>query len=172
MRKSNPDLRVTWLARRHLPRVVQIERMCFPDPWTHEQFTAELNQPQCIGMFATNLDRAVLGYVIYELHWDHLRLLNIAVEPLVHRDGAGSAMVASMAGKLTAEGRNRIVTEVRESNRVARTFLRAMNFKCIRVHHGRYEGSSEKAVEYVLTLSRWNLYVAAAIAAKQREVMS
>lgn len=123
-----PHLR--WMIRRDMNEVLGIENANFDYPWCEDDFIRCLRQRNCIGMVAESDDR-VVGYMIYELHKNRLHVVSLAVHAAVHRMGVGRAMVCKLVGKLSAQRRNKITLEVRESNLDAQLFFRAVGFEAI-----------------------------------------
>lgn len=135
---------VRWLIRKDLPEVLEIEKLSFEFPWTEEEFKKCLGRRECIGM-VVELDEAVAGYMIYELHKTRLHVLNLAVHPDVRRQGIGSRMVDKLIGKLSFQRRNRMLLEVRETNLHAQLFLKKHGFRAIEILKSFYEDSTEDA---------------------------
>lgn len=135
---------IRWMIRRDMQSVMSIEQQSFEFPWSEEEFIRCLRQRNCIGMVAERED-SVVGFMIYELHKNRLHLLNFAVSSDVRRTGVGSAMIDKLISKLTAERRNRIMLEVRETNLDAQIFFRQRGFRAISVLRSFYEDSPEDA---------------------------
>ncbi len=123
---------------------MDIEQQSFEFPWSEEEFIRCLRQRNCIGMVAERDDQ-VAGFMIYELHKNRLHLLNFAVGAAMRRLGIGTAMIDKLSSKLTAERRNRIMLEVRETNLDAQIFFRQRGFRAISVLRSFYEDSPEDA---------------------------
>ena len=137
-------MHIRWMIRRDMPSVLEIEGLSFDEPWTEQELINCLRQRNCIGMVAEK-DDEVIGYVIYELHKQRLHLLNLAVHPRHRRTGAGSAIIHKLIDKLNPERRNRIVTEVRETNLAAQLFLKDLGFRATEVLREFYDEGSEDA---------------------------
>lgn len=135
---------IRWMIRRDMPEVLEIERQSFEFPWSDEDFVRCLRQRNCIGMVAEHDDR-VVGYMIYELQRNRIHVLNFAVAADRRRQGVGSQMVAKLVAKLSAQGRTRILLEVRETNLPAQLFFRANGFRAVSVLRNYYEDTPEDA---------------------------
>lgn len=135
---------IRWMIRRDMPAVLQIEGESFEFPWGEDEFIRCLRQRNCIGMVAERGDR-VVGFMIYEMHKNRLHILNFAVGAEVRRSGVGLAMCEKLIDKLSADRRNRIMLEVRESNLGAQLFFKAMGFRAISVLRDFYDDSTEDA---------------------------
>jgi [ribosomal protein S18]-alanine N-acetyltransferase len=142
--KLEVRVHIRWMIRRDMPEVLAIERENFEFSWLEEDFIRSLRQRNCIGMVA-ELDDRVVGFMIYELHKTRIHVLNFAVAGNYQRRGVGSQMLAKLAGKLSAQRRNRIVLEVRETNLSAQLFFRENGFRAVSVLKSYYADSPEDA---------------------------
>lgn len=80
---------------------VLIDLMCFDEPWTREEFIAQLNRPRTFGRVVVGLDGVtVLGYIVYAIPGSVLEIVRMAVHPAHQGKGIGSAMVRRVLDKL------------------------------------------------------------------------
>ena len=135
---------VRWMIRRDMPEVLDIESGSFEFPWSEEDFIRCLRQRNCIGMVAEH-DENIVGFMIYELHKNQLHVLNFAVHPHWRRRGIGRFLMSKLAGKLSAQRRNRIMLEVRETNLPAQLFFRHVGFRATGVLRDYYDDTTEDA---------------------------
>ncbi len=135
---------VRWAIRKDVPSIIEIENLCFDRPWSEEDFIRCLRQRNCIGM-VLDVDDAVLGFMVYELHKNKLHILNLAVHPDHQCMGYGRTMIDKLKSKLYFQRRNRIMLEVRESNVGAQLFFRSQGFRAISVLRDFYEDTTEDA---------------------------
>lgn len=138
--KERPHVR--WMIRRDMPEVLMIENSSFLNPyrWSESEFISALRQRNTIGLVAER-DDAIVGFVIYELHRDHLFIDNLAVDPKSRLRGIGSTMHAKLASKLSPGRRTRIATMVSEENLGAQLFFRSRGYIATKVVKSPYEGS-------------------------------
>lgn len=151
---TSPRVHVRWLVRRDLPAVLNIERHAFEFPWTQEVFEDTLRARNVIGLVAcAGPDDYVAGFVVYELAATRISLLNLAVDPLVRRQGVGRALIERMQSKLspTAGKRQRLELIVRESNVVAQLFFKAHGFLCEAIEHEFYDDCTDDAYFFTFT---------------------
>ena len=132
------------MIRRDMPEVQEIEQQSFEFPWSDDDFIRCLRQRNCIGMVAEHSER-VVGFMIYELHKNRLHILNFAVHPDFNRRGVGLQMVKKLVSKLTAQRRNRIMLEVRETNLPAQLFFKHLGFRAVSLLREFYEDTPEDA---------------------------
>lgn len=144
-------VQIRWLIRRDMAEVLEIERASFEFAWTEEDFLCCLRQRNCIGMVAEAAGE-IVGFMIYELHKDRLRILNFAVGTTVRRQGVGGQMVRRLIDKLSQQRRKEIVLDVRESNLAAQLFFKSQGFKATGVLRNYYEDTAEDAysMQYLL----------------------
>ena len=153
-KSAHPELKIQirWLIRRDMHDVLTIERACFEQPWTEEDFLSCLRQRNCIGMVA-ECDHRIVGFMIYELHKAKLRVLNFATAPDAQRQGVGKQMIRRLVDKLSQQRRSEIMVEVRETNLDAQFFFRSQGFKAVCVLRSHYDDTYEDAyvMQYRLT---------------------
>lgn len=142
---------VRWMIRRDMDFVLAIEDQSFEFAWKSEDFLTALRQRNCIGMVAEHGER-IVGFMVYALDKTKLNLMNFAVHPQWRRLGVGTQMVARLIGKLASNRRNRITTNVRETNVSAHLFFHQQGFKALRVLRNHYLDSSEDAYQFVYRL--------------------
>src|SRR3990172_3156661 len=142
--KQEVRVHIRWMIRRDMPEVLAIEAASFEFPWLEEDFVRCLRQRNCIGMVAEHDDR-VVGFMIYELNKNRIEVLNFATSVEHRRRGVGSQMTAKLIGKLSAQRRNRIALEVRETNLAAQLFFRECGFRAVSVLKDFYEDTPEDA---------------------------
>jgi [ribosomal protein S18]-alanine N-acetyltransferase len=143
---ASPSHQVRWMIRRDMPTVMEIENQAFEFPWSETDFIRCMQQRNCIGQVVEDLrTETVRGFMIYEWHKNRLHILNTAVAADHKRLGYGRHMVEKLVGKLSHERRNRIMTEVRETNLDAQMFFKAMRFRAISVLRDFYDDTTEDA---------------------------
>ena len=91
VRTVNCPAHVRWMLRRDMPDILKLSKMRSIILGMKLIF-ATLRQRNTIGMTAELLDEKIVGYMLYELHKDHLFLTNIAVDNDRRFYGVGSTM--------------------------------------------------------------------------------
>ena len=142
--KQGLAVHIRWMIRRDMAEVLTIENESFEFPWSEEDFIHCLRQRNCIGMVAEHHDR-VVGFMVYELHKNHLHVLNFAVRADIRRHGVGHQMIHKLISKLSHQRRTRILLEVRETNLPAQLFFRDTGFRAVSVLRDFYEDTTEDA---------------------------
>jgi len=131
---------------RDLPRIIEIERLAFPAPWTLASFQRELTLPFSRIMLAEPGDGAsVAGFLCRWLIADECHVLNIAVHPDSRRLGIGAVMLSEAISEAKSTGTNVVTLEVRRSNLAARQLYRKFEFEERRLRR-HYYGPGEDAI--------------------------
>ncbi len=136
-----------------LPRILEIERLAFPSPWTLASFKRELTLPFSRLMVsisgALSADRVIsspiVGFLCRWLIADECHVLNIAVHPDARRLGIGVALMNEAIQEARAERAELVTLEVRRSNLAARQLYRKFEFEERRLRKNYY-GPGEDAI--------------------------
>jgi [ribosomal protein S18]-alanine N-acetyltransferase len=132
---------------RDLPRIIEIERLAFPAPWTLASFQRELTLPFSRIMLAIPDDgsASISGFLCRWLIADECHILNIAVHPDSRRLGIGTVLMTEAINEAKTTGANVITLEVRRSNLAARQLYRKFEFEERRLRR-HYYGPGEDAI--------------------------
>lgn len=133
---------VRWMIRRDFPEVHAIDAASFDPPWGEEAMFAVLRQRNCIGMVAEK-DERVVGFMVYELHREKIRLLTLCVHPEWRRRGVGRQLVYKLFAKLSEHRRTSIEVLANERSLGAQLFLKALAFSAYGVERGFYCDGSD-----------------------------
>ena len=145
---------------RDLPRIIEIERLAFPAPWTIASFQRELTLPFSRIMVALpeashehgrDDSSAIAGYLCRWLIADECHILNIAVHPESRRLGIGTVLIAEAINEARSAGAAVVTLEVRRSNLPARQLYRKFEFEERRLRR-HYYGPGEDAIIMELRL--------------------
>jgi [ribosomal protein S18]-alanine N-acetyltransferase len=137
---------------RDLPRIIEIERLAFPAPWTLASFQRELTLPFSRIMVALPADsNLIAGFLCRWLIADECHVLNIAVDPDSRRRGIGAVMLREAISEAKSTGANVVTLEVRRSNLPARQLYRKFDFEERRLRR-HYYGPGEDAIIMELRL--------------------
>jgi len=131
---------------RDLPRIIEIERLAFPSPWTLASFERELTLPFSRIMVALPAEsREIAGFLCRWLIADECHILNIAVYPDSRRLGIGSVLMGESINEARSAGAGVVTLEVRRSNLAARQLYRKFEFEERRLRR-HYYGPGEDAI--------------------------
>jgi [ribosomal protein S18]-alanine N-acetyltransferase len=131
---------------RDLPRIMEIERLAFPAPWTLASFQRELTLPFSRIIVALPADSSsIAGFLCRWLIADECHILNIAVHPDSRRLGIGAVLIAESLNEAKSTGAGVVTLEVRRSNLPARQLYRKFEFEERRLRR-HYYGPGEDAI--------------------------
>jgi|SRR6266849_4014624 len=136
-----------------LPRILEIERLAFPSPWTLASFERELTLPFSRVMVALpgkneaarNDGGSIVGFLCRWLIADECHILNIAVHPDSRRLGIGGVLITEAISEARTSGAGLVTLEVRRTNLAARQLYRKFEFEERRLRR-HYYGPGEDAI--------------------------
>ncbi len=131
-----------------ITEIMAIEGVSFPFPWTKGMFLNELsNAPSSISYAIRDLrHRKIIGYMFTKALLDELHLLNIAVDPQWRGKGLGRALIALVLNTALKKGMERVILEVRVSNRPALHLYKKFGFKQVCIRRNYYCSPTENAL--------------------------
>ena len=147
-------------SRSDLPRILEIERLAFPSPWTLASFERELTLPFSRVMVAIPDDdqapsdrhsrerpqeHRIVGFLCRWLIADECHVLNIAVHPDSRRLGIGGVLITEAISEARTNGAGVVTLEVRRTNLPARQLYRKFDFEERRLRR-HYYGPGEDAI--------------------------
>ncbi len=134
----------------HIPQVEEIERACFPDPWSKKLLEDLLAEEHALTLAAVAGDGAVLGYVSLSWVLDEGYINNVAVRPDCRRMGIATALLEALRRQGLEKGLSFLTLEVRERNRGARALYAGLGFAEAGQRRGYYLHPKEDAI--IMTL--------------------
>lgn len=139
-----PSYQVRWLIKRDMTEVMRIEQQSFEFAWTEQDFLTALRQRNCIGR-VVEMNREIVGFVIYEMHKKSVDVINLAVDPQWRRMGLGRALLQRVDDLLHVSRHRRDCVQcvVRDSNLTSQLFLRSTGFKATQVLRGHYDETND-----------------------------
>lgn len=148
-------MRVREATNHDLPRILEIERLCFSQPWTPESFRRELLLPFSRIVVAVenglSNEGEPTGFLCRWLVADECHILNVAVHPDFRRHGIATVLMLEAIDEAKAKQSQFITLEVRRSNLAARRLYRKLDFEEQRLRRNYY-GPGEDAIVMELGL--------------------
>jgi ribosomal-protein-alanine N-acetyltransferase len=136
-----------------LSRIVDIENLSFPSPWSRTAFLDEISNPisRFWGVLA---EQALQGYICFWVFSNENQLINIAVHPQKREQGLGYYLLTKMIEESISMGVKKIWLEVRPSNQKAQRLYMKFNFIEVGRRPRYYRDTNEDAI--VMSLSLMN----------------
>ena len=142
------------MERRDIPRVAELERICFRSPWSESALRGELKNR--LAHYLVMCDgEAVVGYAGMWTLFDEAHITNVAVQPEYRGNGLGRRLMRRMMGQALRLGAARMTLEVREGNAVAQSLYYSLGFQTAGRRKRYYSDTGEDA------LILWNDCIAA-----------
>lgn len=131
------------LRYQDLPQVIAIERRAFPAPWSLAMFVLELSKPAGVCLAAWQ-GQHLVGYCVcsrYDTVW---HIMNIAVEPDLHRTGIATAILEDLLARFP-DPQTQFTLEVRQSNVAGLRLYERHGFMIAGVRRRYYQDNGEDA---------------------------
>ena len=128
-----------------VPRVMEIERQCFPIPWHESAYLTELSNRSAYYVVSKMLDK-VVGYAGLWIIMDESHITTIGVDPDYRGRKIGEQLLVAMLDEALDRGARRVTLEVRERNLVAQNLYRKYGFIPAAIRRGYYTDNNENAI--------------------------
>jgi ribosomal-protein-alanine N-acetyltransferase len=146
---DDPRIRIERMTQADLSEVVEIERACFPSPWSRQCFLAEVLNRRRSHPLVARLERpagAVAGYAcLWQVH-DELWINNLAVRSDLRRRGVGRRLLREALRLGVELGCRQAILEVRPSNREAIRLYESEGFAAVARRPRYYTDNHEDAL--------------------------
>jgi ribosomal-protein-alanine N-acetyltransferase len=114
-----------------LEQILEIEKECYPQPWSADHFVEEMKKPFARVLVLTDdeTDTTVTGYIVYWIHAEAVSLLNVTVSPKWRGLGFAQKLMRVMINETVRDEISHIVLEVREGNEEAIALYKKLGFQ-------------------------------------------
>lgn len=133
------------MSNEHISQIVELEKLCFSDPWSVNAFEYELTNPLSLWLVAVEYNR-VVGYIGSQTVLDESDIMNVAVLPEYRRKGVGHHLVTSLSDHLTQHNVKSLSLEVRISNSPAISLYKKLGFEQVGLRPNYYRHPKEDAL--------------------------
>lgn len=134
-----------------LDEVMELERICFTQPWTRGMFEDDLRNSNLTYYIVARLYGNLVGYAGMWVVGGEVHITTVAVHPKFRRMGMGSKLIRSLLEEAVRREAQWAILEVRQSNIAAQKLYAKWGFKVIGRRKGYYSNPPEDAL--VLELS-------------------
>ena len=137
----------------HLDEVAELERLCFPDPWSRNMLKEELENDLAAFLVALDEQGTVVGYAGLQVVLDEGYILNVAVRPDCRRQGIAGQLLNVFLNFAKGNQLAFLTLEVRASNYAAIALYGSRGFRGMGRRKNYYEHPREDAVIMTLDLA-------------------
>jgi ribosomal-protein-alanine N-acetyltransferase len=152
---SRADLmRLRRMRSEDVPTIYEIESKNYNFPWSEQIFKDCLGAANYSCWICEELD-VIIGYSIVSMAVGEAHIMNICVDPAVHKQGVGAKLLENMIDRASKKAET-ILLEVRPSNEAAISLYNKRGFNEIGVRKDYYpavDGVREDAVMLALDLN-------------------
>jgi ribosomal-protein-alanine N-acetyltransferase len=152
-----PGVSIRRMRHADVPEVMEIDRRCFPIPWSENAFRSELgNVNACYlvaelargssGMAGRQEGERIVGYAGAWIVMDEAHITILGVDPPDRRHGVGERLLSSLLSEAAGQGVRRASLEVRESNGAAQALYSKFGFLPIARRRRYYTDTEEDAI--------------------------
>lgn len=125
--------------------VAEVEKKCFPVPWSRESFWREASNENTLYLLTLN-DDEVIGYAGTWISFEEAQITNVAIVPEYRGNGSGRAMMEELIRRVKEKGVTAMTLEVRPSNAVALSLYESLGFKDCGRRPKYYSDNGEDAI--------------------------
>jgi ribosomal-protein-alanine N-acetyltransferase len=133
------------MERKDLPRVMEIERECFPVPWSENAYLTEIHNRSAYYVVACS-ENLVVGYAGMWLVMDEAHITTLGVARSHRRQRIAEQLLINLLDEAMHRGARRATLEVRESNLAAQSLYKKFEFTPVAIRRGYYTDNREDAL--------------------------
>ncbi len=134
------------MRRRDLRRVMAIEQVVFPEPWSHGVFVSELSLRRGRAYRVARVGKETVGYVGLMFVEEEAHVTTVAVAPEHQRRGIGTQIMLGAVRIAQEAGARSVSLEVAVGNERAQALYRRFGFVPVGVRKGYYQLTGEDAL--------------------------
>ncbi len=142
------EIKIRRMRKEDIPRASHIERLSFPNPWSSNIFSVELEKKDFAFYYIMEYQHSLVAYGGYWKIRNEAHLVTIAVHPSFRRKGLGGQLLQHLFGEIEKQSLDKITLEVRSSNSAAQKFYQEFGFKRIAIRPQYYIDTNEDAIVY------------------------
>ena len=141
---TQSELLIRPMTEADLPRVLELEQCCFPDPWTEGVFRSSLADETELWLVCQQ-GGLVLGYLGMQSVLDEGYIDNLAVDPAFRRRQLGTRLLTAAEDEAKKRNLSFLSLEVRAGNEAAIALYSRFGFETLGVRPGYYLRPKEDA---------------------------
>ena len=140
------DVTIRQVEPRDAEEICEIEKICFPDPWSMDSIRYELEENDKAFYLVAEQSGRVVGYVGLWRILDEGHITNVAVRPECRKRGIAEGIIREMLVRTGAAGIRHHTLEVRRDTQPAINLYEKFDFEVEGVREGYYQSDGEDAL--------------------------
>lgn len=140
------DIEICPLKLEHIDRILVIDSLCFPMPWSRKSLEKEIENSSLTKYVVAKKSGIVIGYAGMWVILDEGHITNIAVHPEYRGIGVGSLLLEALIEICKIEFIKSMTLEVRKSNIRAQSLYKKYGFLQNGIRKGYYRDNKEDAL--------------------------
>lgn len=140
------QLTVSGMLPIHVERVLEIEALSFPMPWSRQSFEFELTENEFAYYIVALVNQQVVGYAGAWLVLDEAHITNVAVHPDFRGKKIGRLLMTELIRRVLVKGALKMTLEVRLSNHIAQKLYQSLGFEPMGRRKRYYSDNNEDAI--------------------------
>ena len=129
----------------HVASIVELEKLCFSDPWSADSIASELVNPLSYWLVA-EIDGQVAGYVGSQSVMGEADMMNVAVDERYRGRGIAKNLILNLIERLKSNEVYSLALEVRTSNVAAIGLYNGLGFSQVGRRPNYYSNPKEDAL--------------------------
>lgn len=139
------NITITEMKHEHLDSLVELEKICFSQPWSYKSLEEELTNDTAY-FYVALIDNEVVGYIGLYIVCESCFVTNVAVFPQYRNQGIATALIRRAFLTATSHGTDFISLEVRKSNTAAISLYNSLQFEEMGLRKNYYRNPPEDAL--------------------------
>ena len=139
-------MRIQKLRRRDLGKLLRIESVAFPEPWSPEVFNSELALRKGRLYRAAWDGDEIAGYIGFFIVDEEAHMTTVATAPAYRRSGVAITMIVDALRTLRSSGVKHVSLEVAANNEPAQSLYRRFGFAPVGVRKNYYPVTGQDAL--------------------------
>lgn len=139
------QIKIAKMQKKHIEKLVELEKVCFNEPWSTDSLSVELTNKKAYFIVATQ-DNNVLGYAGMHYVLDEGYISNVAVFPDFRKKGIGKELLRNILNYAEKNNFAFVTLEVRTSNFNAIKLYKSLGFEQWGTRKNFYKNPTEDAI--------------------------
>jgi ribosomal-protein-alanine N-acetyltransferase len=143
---SDEQVVIRQMEHKDVEAVADLERRCYPVPWSANAYTTEVNNPAAYYAVAVTDSGLIVGYAGMWVVMDEGHITTVAVDPTMRGRKIGERLLIELLTGGVWRGAKRATLEVRERNTVAHNLYKKYGFTDVGMRRHYYSDNGEHAI--------------------------